>query len=119
MLYNISKALRKGEVYIKIIQDFTEPYFKTVGEQSKAYRVIGCKDGKEKHFPITFKTLKRARIFNYKYACENPEWLNRNGDISEYNVKIGRPEYKNIWHDNVIKSVYQKYTDFDSWKLNH
>lgn len=71
MLYNISKALRKGEVYIKIIQDFTEPYFKTVGEQSKAYRVIGCKDGKEKHFPITFKTLKRARIFNYRYACEN------------------------------------------------
>ncbi|UPJ18272.1 hypothetical protein MYW48_09460 [Bacillus cereus] len=92
MLYNISKVLREGEVHIKSIQDFTEPYFKTVGEQSKAYRVIAYKDGKEKHFPVSFKTLKRARIFNYRYAFENPEWLNRNGDISEYNVKMGRPD---------------------------
>ncbi|PEC21422.1 hypothetical protein COM96_14245 [Bacillus cereus] len=106
---------RKGNVHMRQIERFTEPYFKTVGERNKTYRVIGCKDGEEKLFPITFKTLKKARTFNHGHAHRNPEWLNANGDISEYNVKLGRDEYKNVWHDNVIENVYKNYADFNDW----
>ncbi|MGE6599733.1 hypothetical protein [Bacillus proteolyticus] len=77
--------------------------------------MFGYKDGEKKSFPITFKTLKQVRTFTYKHALENPGWLNANGDISEYNVKVDRDEHKNVWQDNVIENVYKNYTDFNNW----
>ena len=42
-------------------------------------------------FPEVFNSLKETRKFIYKYAHVNPEWLNNNGDINEYNNKPSRP----------------------------
>ena len=35
--------------------------------------------------------------------------------LVEYNVKVDRDEYKNVWQDNVIENVYKNYTDFNNW----
>lgn len=101
---------------MKKIKRGTEPYFKTLGERDKkSYIVVGHKDGIEHPLGEGFKTLKQARMFNDKYAHDNPKWLNENGDISELNVKDKRENAKNRWHGNAIETAYSKYTDFKDW----
>ncbi|NCA65944.1 hypothetical protein CN384_25850 [Bacillus thuringiensis] len=105
----------KGDVDVKKIKRGTEPYFKTLGERDKTYIVVGYKDGDEYPLGEGFKTLKQARMFNNEYAHDNPEWLNENGDISEFNVKDNRENAQNRWHGNATETAYSKYTDFKDW----
>ncbi|MED0983031.1 hypothetical protein P4T48_27015 [Bacillus paramycoides] len=93
-----------------------KPFFETVGEQGKTYFVYGYATGEPKLSLGMFDSLKEARQFIYKYAHENPQWLNGNGDINEYNNKPSRLEKDNEWYEGGIKQEYTKYTDFKDWK---
>ncbi|WP_193222096.1 hypothetical protein [Bacillus sp. B3-WWTP-C-10-D-3] len=97
---------------------FTKPYFETRGEKGKGiYEVFRYKGDKPLPFKERFKSLKEARMFIYQYAHNNPEWLNENGDISEYNFKRGREDNKNRWHGNATITAYKKeYPDFEDWE---
>ncbi|OTX12887.1 hypothetical protein BK712_02415 [Bacillus thuringiensis serovar seoulensis] len=57
----------------------------------------------------------KTRMFNNKYAHDNPEWLSENEDISELNVKDKRENAKNRWQGNATETAYSKYTDFKDW----
>ncbi|MCU4969267.1 hypothetical protein [Bacillus toyonensis] len=103
---------------MKKLDRFTKPYFETRGDKENGvYEVIRYKNDEFIPFKEKFDSLKKARMFIYRYVLNNPEWLNVNGDISEFNFKDGRDEKDNKWHDNVSEKVYKKkYKDFKDWK---
>ncbi|SCN41844.1 Uncharacterized protein BCRIVMBC938_05987 [Bacillus wiedmannii] len=72
-----------------------KPFFETIGEHGTTYFVYGYRTTKPKLHLGEFSSLKEARQFIYKYAYENPRWLNVDGDINEYNKEPSRPESKN------------------------
>ncbi|AZJ24658.1 hypothetical protein [Bacillus mycoides] len=93
-----------------------KPFFETIGEHGTTYFVYGYRTAKPKLHLGEFSSLKEARQFIYKYAYENPQWLNVDGDINEYNKKPSRPESKNKWYKGVVKKEYMKYANFKDWK---
>ncbi|WP_176519748.1 hypothetical protein [Bacillus toyonensis] len=96
---------------------FTKPYFETRGEiEVGLYEVIRHRSNEAIPFEEKFSSLKEARMFIYQYAHNNSEWLNVNGDISEFNFKNNRVEKENRWHGNVIEKVYKvRYKDLNEW----
>ncbi|MGG5757948.1 hypothetical protein ACQ3VF_19435 [Bacillus toyonensis] len=102
---------------MKRIDMVPKPFFETVGERETTYRIYGHAMGKEPVlFPEVFNSLKETRQFIYKYAHANPEWLNNDGDINEYNNKPSRPNQDDKWYEGVIEQEYRKYYDLNDWK---
>ncbi|MED1383518.1 hypothetical protein COL41_27780 [Bacillus mycoides] len=102
---------------MKRIDMVPKPFFETVGEREITYRIYGHSKGKEPVLlPEVFNSLKETRQFIYKYAHDNPEWLNNNGDINEYNNKPSRRDQDDKWYEGVIEQEYRKYSDFNDWK---
>jgi hypothetical protein len=100
---------------VRNLSRFTNPYFETRGEKENGvYEVVRHKGNEQVPFKEKFNSLKEARKFIYQYAHKNPEWLNINGDISEFNFKEDRKQ--NSWHGNVIEKVYKVlYKDLNEW----
>lgn len=101
---------------LKRIGKFTQPYFETNGKEGESYHLVGYIDDRKVVFPNEFSSLKETRMFINKYVKNHPEWLNVNGDISEYNVMPNREGYPDKWHGNVVNAVYKGYTDFKYWE---
>lgn len=93
-----------------------KPFFETLGEHGTTYFVYGYRDVQPKLHLGEFNSLKEARKFIFTYAYKNPQWLNTNGDINEYNNKPTRSESDNKWYKDVVKKEYKKYADFKDWK---
>ncbi|WP_025148454.1 hypothetical protein [Bacillus sp. H1a] len=99
------------------IDESKRPFFETHGEKGTTYFVHGYAVGiKQKVYLGEFNSLKEARQFIYRYVHRNPEWLNENGDVNEYNNKQSRPDVDDVWHENVFKNEYKKqYKDLEDW----
>ncbi|MEC2714589.1 hypothetical protein P9Z56_09630 [Bacillus cereus] len=93
-----------------------KPFFETLGEQGTTYLVYGYRIAQPKLYLGEFNSLKEARQFIYNYAYNNPQWLNADEDINEYNNKPSRPESDNKRYKGVIEKEYKKYADFKDWK---
>ncbi|MEG7835415.1 hypothetical protein [Bacillus cereus] len=93
-----------------------KPFFETLGEQGTTYLVYGYRIAQPKLYLCEFNSLKEARQFIYNYAYNNPQWLNADEDINEYNNKPSRPESDNKRYKGVIEKEYKKYADFKDWK---
>ncbi|PEW70516.1 MULTISPECIES: hypothetical protein [Bacillus cereus group] len=85
---------------------------KTLREHGTTYFVYGYRVVQPKLYLGEFNSLKEARQCICKYAYNNPQWLNADGDINEYNNKSSRPESDNKWYKSVIEKEYIKYADF-------
>ncbi|OMH23928.1 hypothetical protein BK726_11145 [Bacillus thuringiensis serovar londrina] len=101
---------------MKKIDSIPKPFFETLGEHETTYFVYEYRVAKSKLYLGEFDSLKEARQFICKYASNNPQWLNADGDINEYNNKPSRPESDNKWYMGVVEKEYKKYADFKDWK---
>lgn len=101
---------------MKKIDLIPKPFFETLGERGTTYFVYGYRVAKPKLHLGDFNSLKEARQFIYKYAYKNPQWLNTDGDINEYNNKPSRHVNDNKWYKGVVEKEYKKYADFKNWK---
>lgn len=99
------------------IGESKRPFFATHGEEGTTYFVHGYAVGiEQKIYFGEFNCLKEARQFIFRYAHRNKEWLNKKGDVNEYNNKPSRPDKDDDWNEDIIRKEYSKYTDFKDWK---